>query len=283
MGQTRITVLCENTAVGIFGLLGEHGFSALVEKDGRSLLFDTGQGHTLAHNMRYLGLGGRTVDGIALSHGHYDHVGGLADALIQNGGARITAHPAVLGAKYTRRKTAAGQKDTYIGMPHDRAFLEDTLGASFQFVSECRQILPGMYFSGEVPRVTDFESSDPGMMVHTESGMEQDPLADDASLLLETESGPVVLLGCAHAGTVNVLRHFREQTGHTRFHAIIGGTHLGFLNDEKQLEQTMLALEDYGLELVAVSHCTGQYAAAAFLRRFGSRFAFAGAGWSAVF
>jgi 7,8-dihydropterin-6-yl-methyl-4-(beta-D-ribofuranosyl)aminobenzene 5'-phosphate synthase len=121
------------------------------------------------------------------------------------------------------------------------------------------------------------------MMLHTERGMERDPLADDASLLLETESGPVVLLGCAHAGTVNILRHFREQTGHTRFHAVIGGTHLGFLEDTSQLDQTMLALEDFGLELLAVSHCTGQHAAAAFLGRFGSRFAFAGAGWSAVF
>ncbi len=283
MGQTRITVLCENTAGGVMGLLGEHGFAALVEKDGRSLLFDTGQGHTLAHNMRYLGLRGRTVDGIALSHGHFDHTGGLADALQMNGGATITAHPEVLGAKYSGRRTSAGGEGTYIGMPHARSFLEGTLGARFRFIRDFREILPGICFSGEVPRVTDFESPDPGMMLHTESGMEPDPLLDDASLLIETESGPVVLLGCAHAGTVNVLRHFEEQTGHTRFHAVIGGTHLGFLNSPEQLDQTMLALEGYHLEHVAVSHCTGQYAAAAFLHRFGSRFAFAGAGWSAVF
>ncbi len=283
MGQTRITVLCENTASGIFGLLGEHGFAALVEKDGRSLLFDTGQGHTLAHNMRYLGLGGRTVDGIALSHGHFDHTGGLPDALQMNGGATITAHPEVLGAKYSGRRSSAGDEWTYIGMPHSRPFLEGTLGARFRFVRDFREILPGIHFSGEVPRVTEFESGDPGMMLHTDKGMEPDPLLDDASLLIETESGPVALLGCAHAGTVNVLRHFAEQTGYSRFHAVIGGTHLGFLNSERQLEETMRALESYGLELVAVSHCTGQYAAAAFLHRFGSRFAFAGAGWSTVF
>jgi 7,8-dihydropterin-6-yl-methyl-4-(beta-D-ribofuranosyl)aminobenzene 5'-phosphate synthase len=283
MGQTRITVLCENTAAGLFGLLGEHGFAALVQKDGRNLLFDTGQGHTLAHNMRYMGLGGRGLDGIALSHGHFDHTGGLPDALLHSGGATVTAHPDVLGAKYTRRRMPEGPEHRYIGMPHSRTFLEHTLGARFRFVDECREILPGVYFSGEVPRVTDFETGDPGMMLHTERGMERDPLADDASLLLETESGPVVLLGCAHAGTVNILRHFREQTGHTRFHAVIGGTHLGFLEDTSQLDQTMLALEDFGLELLAVSHCTGQHAAAAFLGRFGSRFAFAGAGWSAVF
>ena len=283
MNQTRITILCENTAAGVFGLLGEHGFAVLVERDGRNLLFDTGQGHTLAHNMRYLGLGGVKPDEIVLSHGHFDHTGGLADALLQSGGAPITAHPEVLGAKYSRHKTPEGPKDTYIGMPHDRAFLEDTLGARFHFVSKLQQIQPGVYFSGEVPRVTDFETGDTAMMVHTEEGMERDLLADDASLLIETESGPVVLLGCAHAGAVNVLRHFREQTGHTRFHAVIGGTHLGFLEDHTQLEQTMSALEEFGLERIAVSHCTGQYAAAAFLGHFGDRFAFAGAGWNAVF
>ena len=283
MGQTRITVLCENTTGGTFGLLGEHGFAALVEKDDRSLLFDTGQGHTLAHNIRYLGLSVRTVEEIALSHGHFDHTGGLADALQMCGGATITAHPAVLEAKYSQRKSPSGTEQIYIGMPHTRAFLEDTLGARFQFVSNFQQILPGVYFSGEVPRVTDFETGDPQLMVQTEGGTEPDPLWDDASLLLETESGPVVLLGCAHAGTVNVLRHFAKQTGYSRFHAVIGGTHLGFLDSKRQLEETMRALEEYGLELIAVSHCTGQYAAAAFLQRFENRFAFAGAGWSVVF
>jgi 7,8-dihydropterin-6-yl-methyl-4-(beta-D-ribofuranosyl)aminobenzene 5'-phosphate synthase len=233
--------------------------------------------------MHYLGLNSRSFDGIALSHGHYDHTGGLADALQMNGGATITAHPAVLDAKYSGHRISGEEKRLYIGMPHARSFLEGTLGARFHFVTDFREIQPGISFSGEVPRVTDFETADPGMLVRTEKGMEPDPLLDDASLLIETESGPVVLLGCAHAGTVNVLRHFQKQTGLSRFHAVIGGTHLGFLNSREQLEQTMRALEDYGLELVAVSHCTGQYAAAAFWHRFGSRFAFAGAGWSAVF
>jgi 7,8-dihydropterin-6-yl-methyl-4-(beta-D-ribofuranosyl)aminobenzene 5'-phosphate synthase len=104
------------------------------------------------------------------------------------------------------------------------------------------------------------------------------------SLLIETGKGPVILLGCAHSGLVNVMNHFSHQTGHKTFHAVIGGTHLGFLSGAtQQLEKSMDALDDYQVDLIAVSHCTGQEAAAICYSRFKERFAFACAGWSKTF
>jgi 7,8-dihydropterin-6-yl-methyl-4-(beta-D-ribofuranosyl)aminobenzene 5'-phosphate synthase len=288
-GPTKITILCENTAAGPQGITGEHGFSALIETDRATVLFDTGQGMSLGRNARTLGVDLTAIDTIVFSHGHYDHTGGLADVLHPARSVEVIAHPDVLAPKYAvdRSSTSAEGGKPYrrfIGMKHRREYLEETLGARFTWLREPTEIRPGILFSGEVPRATDFEKPDTRLMVERGGKLEPDPLLDDASLLIESSSGPVVLLGCAHAGAVNVLRHFSQQTGHTSFHALIGGTHLGYVADSgERLEKTFDAFESFGLELIGVSHCTGQAAAAACRQRFGDRFAFANAGWSRAF
>ena len=151
----------------------------------------------------------------------------------------------------------------------------------FTLVTRFSEISPGIYVSGEVERRTEFEHADERLMVRRGDSWESDPLKDDMSLLLETDSGPVVLLGCAHAGAVNILNHFKEKTGHERFFAVIGGTHLDFLKGD-QLEQTIAAFSDYGIEVVAASHCTGLAAAAVMLEQLKTRFHFANVGWSMV-
>ncbi len=283
MPKTSITVLCENTAGGIFGVLGEHGFAALIERDGRSMLFDTGQGHTLAHNACALQTDLSRVDTVILSHGHYDHTGGLPQVLFPPRGVEVIAHPEVFGEKYAELETAQGTQRSFIGLKYTRPYLETGLQSRFRLLRECTEVAPGVYFSGEVPRRTSFEEPDRRLKVRQGESIQPDPFVDDASLLLETDKGPVVLLGCAHAGMINILEHFAEQTGHRRFHAVIGGTHLGFHGQSGPLDQTLAALEAYSPDLVAVSHCTGQAVAAICAQRFADRFAFANAGWSHAF
>ncbi|MFO8032693.1 MAG: MBL fold metallo-hydrolase [Desulfohalobiaceae bacterium] len=283
MPGTKISILCENTAGSMFGVTGEHGFSALVETGQDKILFDTGQGYTLLHNARILGVRLEEIAHIVLSHGHYDHTGGLAQALYPPRGVRVTAHPDVFQAKYAVLQTAAGQKSFYIGQPYSRDYLEGSLDCNWDLQRGFCELSPGVYFSGEVPRQQEFEVVDSRLQVLGENGLQPDPLLDDASLLLETDSGPVVLLGCAHAGVINILRHFSNKTGHSKFKAVIGGTHLGVLEPGQQLDNILSALDDFGLELVGVSHCTGPKAAAIAYQRFQERFAFAHAGWSAEF
>jgi 7,8-dihydropterin-6-yl-methyl-4-(beta-D-ribofuranosyl)aminobenzene 5'-phosphate synthase len=283
MARTTITILCENTAGGIFGVLGEHGFAALIERDGRSMLFDTGQGHTLAHNAQALQKDLTRVDTVVLSHGHYDHTGGLPQVLFPPRGVELIAHPEVFGEKYAELETAEGTQRTFIGLKYRRAYLETSCSSRFRLLRECTEIAPGVHFSGEVPRRTAFEEPDRRLKAMAGGSLQPDPFLDDASLLLETDSGPVVLLGCAHAGMINILEHFAEQTGHRRFHAVIGGTHLGFHGQSGPLEETLEALERFGPELIAVSHCTGQPVAALCAQRFTDRFAFANAGWQHTF
>jgi 7,8-dihydropterin-6-yl-methyl-4-(beta-D-ribofuranosyl)aminobenzene 5'-phosphate synthase len=283
MGKTKITVLCENTAWKPMGITGEHGFSALVEQDGQQILFDTGQGMSLANNARVLGVDLAEIKTVVLSHGHYDHTGGLPAVLYPPRGVDIMAHPDVFAEKYAELDTAVKQH-VFIGMKYTRHYLEGTLGARFNFFKDYTQIGHNVFFSGEVPRTTDFERPDNRLKIKTNGEFVQDPLLDDASLLIETDKGPVLLLGCAHAGVVNVMHHFAEKTGHNRFHAVIGGTHLGFMTGpDDQLSRSMDAFDDYEVDLIAVSHCTGQKGAAACFSRFKERFAFASAGWSATF
>lgn len=284
MSQTKITVVCENTAAGPMGLIGEHGFSALIEKDGQRFLFDTGQGMALAHNAHILGIDLSTVTQVVLSHGHYDHTGGLPAVLYPPRGVPVLAHPDIFNPKYAELDTSRGKQKVFIGIKYRREYLETSFQTRFTFQRNFSEIAPGIFFSGEVPRKTEFEHPDTRLKTEQGGTLIEDPLWDDASLLIETPKGPVVLLGCAHAGAVNVLNHFAAQTGHTRFHAVIGGTHLGFMGGPgKQLQASMQAFDEYGLDLVAVSHCTGQQGAALCYQHFQDRFAFASAGWSVAF
>lgn len=280
MSKTVITILCENTAGIRYGVIGENGFSALVEKDGKKILFDTGQGMALLNNLNALGIDLKNLEAIVLSHGHYDHTTGLRDALSLTPGVDIIAHPDVFSKKYSKKQTQSGEKTSYIGMRFTQEYLEHNFKSRFQFHRDFFEICSGIYFSGEVTRKTDFEFSDPRLKVKNSDQLEDDPLADDISLLIETSHGPVILLGCAHAGVVNIMKHFEEIMGFDKYYGLIGGTHLKFLSHERQLETTMEALDKYDLELIAPAHCTGQQVAAIFYSRFGQRFSFAHAGWS---
>jgi 7,8-dihydropterin-6-yl-methyl-4-(beta-D-ribofuranosyl)aminobenzene 5'-phosphate synthase len=284
MNKTKITVLCENTAGRPMGLTGEHGFSAIIEQNQEKILFDTGQGMSLANNAQVLGVRLAEVKTVILSHGHYDHTGGLPAVLSPPRGVEVIAHPDIFTKKYAQLDLPHGTEKIFIGIRYSRDYLEGGLKARFNLISKFNEIAPGIFFSGEVPRETDFELPDKRLKVEHNGKITNDPLLDDVSLLIETAEGPVILLGCAHAGLVNVMNHFSGQTGHKKFHAVIGGTHLGFLGGAtQQLEKSMDALEDYQVDLIAVSHCTGQEAAALCYSRFKKRFAFACAGWSKTF
>lgn len=208
---------------------------------------------------------------------------GLPAVLYPPRGVDVIAHPDIFSEKYAELDTA-GKQHVFIGMKYARHYLEGTLGARFTFMREFTEIGHNVFFSGEVPRTTDFERPDKRLKVRVNGKFVEDPLLDDASLLIETGKGPVLLLGCAHSGVVNVMHHFAAKTGHKRYHAVIGGTHLGFMaGPDDQLDRSMDAFDAYAVDRIAVSHCTGQEGAAVCFSRFKERFAFASAGWSATF
>lgn len=274
--EARATTLSENTAfVMPRGLLGEWGLSVLVERDDRKVLLDAGAGISATRNGGLLGINWDRIDAIVLSHGHYDHTGGLREVLTRiRKRVKVIAHPDVFDAKFIQM--SKDQSPLYIGIPFQRAELE-SLGADFQLTSEPVWLSENVVTSGEIPMITDFETIDPGLCVRKNGEMIPDLLKDDQALFIKTSLGLVVVLGCAHRGTINTLRHARNVTGVETIHTVAGGTHL-IRASEVQVEMTIATLKEFGVQRLGVSHCTGMPAAMRLAQEFGLGFFFNNSG-----
>jgi 7,8-dihydropterin-6-yl-methyl-4-(beta-D-ribofuranosyl)aminobenzene 5'-phosphate synthase len=260
-------------------VLGEHGFAVFIETDHGNYLFDTGQGLSIAHNAQYLKKDLFTITSVFLSHGHYDHTGGLAHVVKVKGRVQVFAHPDIFAKKYAAVKTNGQENKKYVGMQYERDALE-RLGAQFTLDTVCKEVAKDIYLTGEVPRTTDYEKGDARLLVERAGAVFPDPLLDDQSLVIKTDQGLVIVLGCAHAGLINTLRHIGGHFSPERIHTIVGGTHLGFLTDD-QLDKTIADLRNFHFQQLGASHCTGSKASARLFQEFGDRFFFAHAGTSA--
>ena len=266
------TVVCENYVFNQPGAVAEHGLSIFMETDCGNYLLDTGPGKAVVNNTLVLGLDLRTIKGIIMSHHHWDHTGGLGPVLDLKGAVDIYAHPDFFKESYN----IGGEKVRYIGVPYPRPLLEGK-GATFKFSNEFRQSEPGMWLTGEVPRRTDYERGDKNQVVKSNEGYVNDNLLDDQSVVIETEKGLFIILGCCHSGIINTLSYIVEKIGRRHIYAVIGGTHLGPVSDE-QREKSIDALKAFDIERLGVSHCTGLKTASRLAGEFGDRFFFCNVG-----
>lgn len=271
----KVTVICENSVQVPFPLIGEHGLSFLIEDGEEMTLFDTGQGLGVVHNLKTLGKNIPMIKRIIFSHGHYDHTGGLLPVLKEHGGTL----PVYLNGAAFNDKVAllpSGATVT-IGMRQTREVYEES-GAKFYEVTEsmCR-IVDSITSLSDVKHEPGWKPWDKMLKVKSGSEVVDDLFSDDLSLFLETASGPVILLGCAHAGMVEILDQFSESTGIKKFHAVIGGTHLESAPEEYVL-RAIDAVKRYNVDKIAVSHCTGFRIACRFASEFGDKFVNASVG-----
>ena len=269
----RATVICENSVYGNLGAMAEHGWSVWIETPGASYLFDTGEGVSLRNNLRVLGKNVSGGDAILLSHHHVDHTGGLLDAIGEVGSRTrqvpIYAHPDLFKLSYSERNGAL----TFIAVPHARRALE-TAGADFRLDAGWRNVGEGIVMTGEIPRHTRFETPDTAMRHENAQGrLVLDPVRDDQPVVIDTSDGLVVILGCSHAGIINILHYIVERTGTSQIHTVMGGTHLGPAGEE-MVAGTIAALHAFDIERIGVSHCTGPQVAARMAAEFGDRFFF---------
>jgi 7,8-dihydropterin-6-yl-methyl-4-(beta-D-ribofuranosyl)aminobenzene 5'-phosphate synthase len=256
------------------GLMAEHGFSALVTvrhgKNETTLLFDTGLSpDAMVINADRLGVDLSTIQAVVLSHGHFDHAGGLAGLAGRHGTSSLpmVVHPGI----WARRRLAIpGREPDELPTLSKRALTAEGLA-----VIERREpslLVEGcVLITGEVDRTTDFERGmPPAHQAWNGVGWEPDPLIiDDQALVVHVRGrGLVVLTGCAHAGAVNIVRHAQRLTATPKLHALVGGLHLGGPAFEPIIGRTVSALADLEPALVVPGHCTGwraQHALAATL------------------
>jgi 7,8-dihydropterin-6-yl-methyl-4-(beta-D-ribofuranosyl)aminobenzene 5'-phosphate synthase len=270
--RLRITVLADNYVVAP-GLLGEHGLSMLIEADDKRILFDTGQGKVLRDNLATLGIALAPLDAIVLSHGHYDHTGGLSDALRAATPNAIFIHPAAMA-----RKFVAGKYPPYrsIGMPAISRNAFGVLRERLVWTQAVTEVVPGVWCTGEIPRTQNKVATEQSFFLD-EEGHEPDLLLDDQALFVETKRGLVIVAGCAHAGVANTVNHICKLAGRTEIHALIGGLHLGRAS-RQQLEETGSTLGRLNCQVLAPCHCTGMSAHAYLRSRFCSLVQDVGAG-----
>jgi 7,8-dihydropterin-6-yl-methyl-4-(beta-D-ribofuranosyl)aminobenzene 5'-phosphate synthase len=272
--EVKLRVLCENTVMSNLGAVAEHGWAAYFETDQGAWLFDTGQGKGLINNARFFRVDLSAVKAIMISHHHFDHTGGLLDAIIQAGPVDVFSHPDLF--KEDAYITRMGQT-RHIGIPFVRKMLENR-GGRFLLDRNWREIAPKIFMTGEIPRKTPYETVEKVMQTKNEQGeFIHDQIMDDQAAVVDTSKGLFIILGCAHSGLINTINHIVEKTGQSHINAVIGGTHLMPAGQE-QLDETIKALKQMDIDRIGVSHCTGMPPAMRLAREFGDKFFFCNVG-----
>ena len=269
--KTRLTVLVENDTARA-DLAAEHGLAVWIELNGRRVLFDTGQTDAVCRNALVLGIDLSRADAMVLSHGHYDHTGGLPAVLEKTGRMAVFAHPDALLPRYARNRDGSTRTIGMCGATREALLASGGIRAT---VTPSR-IVDGLTATGAVPRLTGYEDTG-GAFFRDPACCRPDELHDDQAVFVDTPDGTVVVLGCAHAGIINTLRYVRKLTGNRPIRAVLGGTHLVSAGTER-MARTVAALRELDVERLYPVHCTGEAAAARLRSEFPERVADAPAG-----
>jgi 7,8-dihydropterin-6-yl-methyl-4-(beta-D-ribofuranosyl)aminobenzene 5'-phosphate synthase len=257
--EVKITLLSTmlTDAVGI----GEWGFSALVEADGKRVLFDTGgRPETVLNNARELGLDLSNVEDVILSHNHWDHVTGLVTLRRE----LSKANPKALGRAHVGRGIFLERLTPPGAMGSDKMTMAEVktgyeaLGGKFIEYGEPKELFPGVWLTGPVPRPYPEKNYPVAIHLRDPSGkLLEDNVPEDQSLVLDSDKGLVVLTGCGHAGLVNILTYARQTVRPAaQVYAALGGFHL-FAAKVETLAWTADKLKGFGVTQILGAHCTG--------------------------
>ena len=255
--SVKVTVLSSNLADG--ATVGEWGLSALVEVDGTCILFDAGRyPDTVIRNAEVLNVDLSCVTDVVFSHFHFDHTTGLLPLLdnlrAKNPGAIQRIH--VAEGFFSSRRRAASDSDAEA---NQMIALRDSIeaqGVEILVHSQATEIYPAVWVSGPVERRHPEQNYSAALTVAMEGGWVRDFVPESQALVIRTDEGPIVLLGCGHSGVVNALDHIQDTIQDEAVHALMGGLHL-FAADDETLDWTAARLLEIGVENLMAGHCTG--------------------------
>jgi len=257
---TESSIMADGRA--FVGLIGEHGYSALVEvrvgEHSTTVMYDAGLSpHGLRENMRRLEVDPRDIEAMVMSHGHFDHTTGLEGIVRDLGAAAV---PIVLHPDFWNQRRIRVDGTELIELPTpSRSAIE---GSGIEITEERNPSFlfdAGLLVTGEVDRTTEFERGFPGQEAYRDGHWQPDEATlDDQALVINVAGkGLVIMSGCGHAGIVNIVRYVRRLTGIDRVHAVIGGFHLSGKAFEPIIGRAVEALAELEPNVVVPAHCTG--------------------------
>lgn len=252
-------------------IYAEHGLSCVVEtvmEDASHMfMFDYGaSGEGLLNNFKVLGIDASALQAFTLSHGHFDHWGGLIPFLTTYEDQIKSGTPLYVGEetfinRFSLRPSGSDLNDLgYL----DREAIESLGKIDIIDVKDPVEIIPGAWLTGTIERTTSYEKVPASLLIMREKSIEQDDFRGEQSVICNIrEKGLVVISGCAHAGIINTVRHAQKITGIDKIYAVVGGFHL--VNTEPEIiRQTIADMREIAPDYIIPMHCTGFEAMTAF-------------------
>jgi len=262
----RILTLIENNCGDCKILSAEHGLSMYIEVFEKKILFDTGQTGAFADNAKALGVSIADVEYLVLSHGHYDHSGGVKRLLEEGFMGKVLVGKGFFDEKYK----VEDSKLKFIGNDFGRESFDKYVIHVTEAEREISLLTKNLYLMGNFEATNHFEPFAEKFQVKKENQLEQDFFEDEQVLVADTEKGLVIIVGCSHVGIVNIIETVKN-TFDKPVYAIIGGSHLVDVEEER-IEKTVIAMKKIGVKKLYLSHCTGEKATNIFKNTFGKDF-----------
>jgi 7,8-dihydropterin-6-yl-methyl-4-(beta-D-ribofuranosyl)aminobenzene 5'-phosphate synthase len=275
LNKLRILVIAEDSVGYESPYLGQHGISFLItaERDGvvKNILVDVAQNpDALIENIDKMQIDLSCIDAVVLTHCHYDHTQGLGKVLKEIGkkDLPIIAHPDIFRLNFIT--------DPYLRhvgvMDGDKKADIEASGGTLYLTKDPLEIIPGLFTTGEVERVTDFEEVGINLFTIENGELRRDLMLDDISIVANIRGkGLVIVTGCSHAGIVNITRQAIKLTDTEKIHGIIGGFHL-IESSESRIKKTAQALKEFNPDWIYAGHCTGFRAQVELYNTFKDRF-----------
>lgn len=248
----RIDILTDNRTTRR-GFLAEHGLSLLIEHEETTILMDCGQSDVFVRNAAAMGRSLAKVNAIVLSHGHYDHVGGLPHFPKATGIVPVHAHVDALRPKQAMNPDQQTRRE--IGFPWDPDSL-DTETFRWEKETDSREIYPGIHLLSNIQYAYPFEHYPVGFFVDTEAGNAPDLMRDEQVLVIETKKCLAVFLGCSHPGVINCITAVQQAFPGRQITLLVGGMHLRSVGRHRVTE-TIHRFQDMEIGMVVPLHCTG--------------------------